>query len=327
MADSARPKIKRNIFSKTKFYVFEYTVFQLAILSLGAAFATAIFIMFNVFAGNTTVSNSLDGLVWVFGLSLVLVPLTVVLYARTSTEEALHPARHKQTPRKFVFYSMLTIATVTAISFLITSVYTVSRVAFGLSETKSLVEIVLPSLVMLLLTAYYIFAVHKNFAPAKKLRKTNILVMSILGGIVVCSILILASLSSADLKKDKQITADLSTTQKAINSYYSSNSKMPDNTVDLKDLDSTIKNKFTSGQYKYEVVPLSVDYASSQEQYDNNDISSYSVPSIQYRLCATFYSDKSYYGNYYDSGEYNNGDLSIHKKGYQCFDLYIDGKG
>lgn len=313
-------KKKLGLFSKTKFYVFEYTVFQFAVLSLGVAFATAIFIIFNVAAGNTTISSSLDSLVWVFGLSLVLVPLTVGLYARTSAEESLHPARHEQTPRKFVFYGMLTIATITAVSFLITCVYTVSRVAFGLSDSKAITEIVLPSLVMLLLTAYYIIAIQKNFAPSKKLRRFNIITMSVFGALVAFTILTVASISSSATRRDNQTSEDLETTQKSINLYYRDNDKLPANISDLNDLDSQIKSDFSSGKYKYQPKEYSNDYDTLEVQGASSSTVSYPTGSTRYELCATFDNSESYYGSYYSSGY--SSDFSIHKKGYQCFDLY-----
>ncbi len=314
-----KTKGKFSLFSKTRFYVFEYTVLQLAVLFLGSSFATVIFILFGTISGQSTISSSIESLVWVFGLCLVLVPLITVLYARTSAEEALHPARHNQTPRKFVFYTMLVISTISALGFLIASVYTVSRVAFGLSGSELITQVTLPSLVMFGLTMYYILAIQKNFAPSKKLRKINILSIAIVGTLVILSILVAASINSSANRSDQQITSDLNAAKKSIDAYFQDNNKLPVN-ISATNLNAGVKSQFEVGKYKYEVTQDGLDYGNVQAEDSSSSSVSYLSTSSQYRLCATFSASKGYY-NDYSYGSYS-GDLNNHKKGYQCLTHY-----
>ncbi len=334
-------KNKRNFFSRTKFYLFEYTSMQVSNLWLGASFSIVIFSLFSVVSGNSRASDIVETLAWIFGIILVFAPISITLYARTSGEEEVHPARLHQRFRKFVFYVMLTIVVISAVSFLIAAIYAASRVAFGLGETKSLVSVALPSLLTLALYAYFIVFVIKGTVVPPKLRKFNIVAFSVLCTFMLLLVAGTAVVSGRDVTHDKKIVKDLESTSTAINQEYKNSGKLPVNIESLASLSSSdIKAKFKSGEYTYEQtnrntyydqpVELQDDLNSSSTSPDTGSGTDSSMPSAylegSYKLCATFKTSTSYddvvYTNYAPDYSYNDGRFDYHQKGKDCFTLY-----
>lgn len=325
----------RSFFSRTKLYLFEFTAFSLFSIFLGVVLCVATYSIFAVIAGTAISSSLAESLAWVFGFLLVLVPVCTILYARISGEELLNPARTKQPLRKVVYFLTLSLGLVSAIAFAIVAGYSSTRVVFGLESTKNLLSVSVPSLTIVLLHIYYLnFVLRQNLTPPK-LRRINLLFITLLS--LMCSTLILgiALVNNDDVSVDRQTTSDLLTVSAQISTQYKNNGALPDTASEIQNLPQRIKDKFTNQTYVYKPI-LSSGYdepvATQEQSYaeDNSYSNSYS-PDIAigrlsggYQLCAAFQTSTnqglSELGQIY--GYDYNYTIRYHAKGYQCFDLY-----
>lgn len=323
-------KPKRNFFSRTKFYLFEYSSLQISTLWLGTGLSIAVFSLFAVVAGGSISTSVVESLAWVFGIILVFAPATVMLYARTSGEEAVNPARLHQHIRKAVFYTMLTIVIISAASLLVTAVYTASRFIFGLGDTESLVSVSIPSILVLLLHVYFVGFVIKGTVTSSSLRKMNIICISLLATLLLLTVSAMAMVSGNGVSEDKKTVKELGTTSVAINKEYKNSGTLPSNIENLSSLaNNDIKTKFKSGIYTYERIP-EVYYGQTVDSstQDTSDLSSTAKPesnssygsSNSYKICATFRTSTNTYATDFDYS--NPSDFARHSKGKECFSLY-----
>lgn len=332
MADIQKNNSKRGFLSRTKFYIFEYTSLQVANFCLAIGFSVAIFSFFSILSGNTVSSDTIEGFAWVLGSTLVFAPTVILLYARTSGEELKNPARLHQPLRKVVFYFILTIAIISAMSFLITSVYTASRVLFGLADTKSLLTTSAPSLLVLLLHTYFIGFVIRGTSTSPKLRKINIVTITALCSILALIIIVISLVNGDSISADKNIVKDFKATSAAINNEYRLTGELPNSISELGALSNQdIKDKFNSGEYKYQRNIINQGYDLPAELNSEPSESLLIAPSPDfaigsygdYKLCATFKTSSNHYETYDSSYGYGSSSLlGSHPKGYHCFDLY-----
>jgi hypothetical protein len=334
---TTQPKAKRSFFSKTKLYLFEYTAMQVANFWVGLSISISVFLGFALLNGKDISVSTVQDLAWVFGLILVFFPISVVLYARTTGEEIANKARVDQVFRKIVFFFMLAVATVSAVGFLSATIYSLVRTLFGLEEVSSLLTVSAPSAIVLLFHIYFLSLVLKKDPVSAKVRKLNIIVISTLGFLLGALVLSLALVKGDGASNDRTRVRDLSKASSEINNYYRDNSALPKSINDLKNgINSTLANKFESGQYTYKINSSNGDYNQPVPMEDNWDSSINSTePSIgvlpptnnMYQLCATFETTQSgggyYYGDNLSSSDipYYSQDFSYHPKGYHCFDL------
>lgn len=336
MQEDVTKKVKKkNIFARTKLYLFEYSAMQVANIWVGTAISITVFSLFSLSSKSGISSSTMEGLAWVFGLILIFFPISIILYARTTAEEIQNNARLNQRFRKVVFYLMLTVVTISAVCFLASTVYTATRALFGVEDTSSLLTVAAPSAVTLLFHVYFLGFVLKREASSLKLRKFNILALSFVAALLGALVLGLALIKGQGASKDKRITGDLTLISAEIKSEYRKTSTLPSSINDLDGLDSQdIKDKFVKGEYAYKQVPNNGGYdmpvplggvePSLDMSYPDIAVS----PPNQYQLCATFSTKLDGY-NYYDSGTtidrsllYYQNEFNYHPKGYHCFDLY-----
>ncbi len=330
-------KTKRNFFSRTKLYLFEYTAMQVANFWVGLAISISVFSAFSILSGKSLSVSAVESLAWVFGLILVFFPISVLLYSRTTAEEIANKARVDQVFRKIVFFFMLAVVSISAVGFLSATVYSSVRTLFGLEQTSSLVTVSAPSAIVLLFHIYFLSLVLKKDAVSAKVRKLNIVVISSLGVLLGVLVLSLALVKGDGASNDRTRVRDLSKVSLEINNYYRDNSDLPKSVKDLKNgVSNDLANKFESGEYTYKINSSNGDYDQPVPLEDNWDSNSDSIePSIgvlpptnnMYQLCATFETAQSGGGYYYgdelssSSLSYYSQNLSYHPKGYHCFDL------
>jgi hypothetical protein len=332
---SSESNKKRGIFSKTKFYLFEYALFQSAVFWIGISFSVACYSVFNLIAGDPVSTSIVENLAWVFGLMLVFVPAAVISYARVTAEERFAPSRLDQVLRKVIFYTMLTIAIFSATIFTITTVYSVSRALFGLEESKSLLAVSAPSFVVVLFHTYFIAFMLRGTVTSARLRRINIIVTSTVGVILSILILGIASINGDGVAKDKRTVKDLKEASEAIRQDYRINGALTDSIDDLADLDKGIKARFYDKTYTYKVVSqpiydqpvmLEDDMGSSSSPSEPNADIAIGINQNYYQLCATFKNaDEGYYGSSYgayDTSYRVDSELDYHPKGYHCYNLY-----
>ncbi|MDQ5913458.1 MAG: hypothetical protein QG623_76 [Patescibacteria group bacterium] len=330
---------RRNIFSRTKLYLFEYSVMQVANIWIGTAISITVFSIFSIISGENISSSIIESLAWVFGLILIFFPISIILYARTTGEESTNKARLTQRFRKVIFYAMLSIATISAVSFLGTAVYTASRALFGIDDTSSLLSITLPSAIVLLFHIYFIVVILKREKTSARLRRLNVIVLSILGLTLAGLVLGIALQKSSGVSSDKKIVKDLGLVSSEIRKEFNDTGMLPDSISDLKNLQNdALKEKFIDGQYVYKPTPSNGGYNYDQPvtlKEDSDSTSSMIYPDIpptspgEYQLCATFNTRSNTYDNYdsygpgyIDSAIRTEAEFEYHPKGYYCYSLY-----
>lgn len=333
------PQTKRGFFSATKSYLFEYAILQVLSASLSIILFIAIYTIFSVASGRNLSSSSTGMLAFVLGFLIVLAPVTITLYARTSAEENLHPARIKQTLRRVIYFISFGAGLASAVIFSVVAGYSAIRVLFGLEAAKNLVSVALPSLIIVLLHVYYLSLVLRHAPISLKLRRFNIIFQILLAVVLSILILIIAASNKENISQDRSTVSNLLTTSKLINEQYTKTGSLPDSFNDIQNLDQSIKASFSNQTYVYKPI-LSNGYDEPvQPLLDSNSDSTSSSSDLAigkasggYQLCATFQTssngssqdeyiesstvDYSGYSSYYTDSIVN------HSSGYQCFDLY-----
>ncbi len=343
---STKSTAKRGFFSKTKSYLFEYTALQIFSAALAIVLFVAVYSVFSIISGSAFSKNLAESLAWVFGFLIVLAPITIILYARTSSEELNHPQRVHQTLRRVVYFITLCVGLTSAVIFAIVAGYSATRVIFGLESSTNLLTTSAPSALIVLLHIYYLRLILRHVPPTPELRRLNLFLMFTLSLILSASIMGIALVNNKDVSSDRQTVKDLLSTSEAVQNQYTSSGFLPNSASEILNLSQPIKDKFTNQTYVYKpILSNGYDEPAEPQTYleDNQSQSSQSgeaqsnVSSIGriagtggYQLCATFQAsagaqepssnmiEPAYPTDYYSK----NYLLQAHNKGYQCFDFY-----
>lgn len=297
----------RGIFSGTSMYGFELLLATIGLFTVASVASYALFVLFNHWREASTSSAFTvptgEFTLIIASSMIVWLPLALLFYLRTRTEQAARPIRSTSSLHKTLIGLFLVGVILTIASLCFVVVYALLRLAVGMEEdvVDILVRVVLPALLSAGLFTGLLFAYPRSARPALRTYTIGLIAAGLL------PVLILLGVSFGQIRGDeldKQRASDLSTMQRKINQFVREKRELPGS---LDDIDTSDLKRSVS-EYRYE------------KQSDSSFGST-----REYKLCATFSTNTkrssaplpSYTEDRPTSSAYAN--FRSHDRGQQCF--------
>lgn len=186
---------------------------------------------------------------WALSMVLVILPLTILLYMRTRTEELDRFSVANTKLRRFFLYTFMLGMLGAAVVFAVIAVYSLQSIAFGAVEVSdTLLLQAIPATIAAAVHAYIFrtFMRPNTVVHIKEFAAT----MGVVGFILFAALLLMSSLQARNSLVDDRTSKDLKTISIKVDDYYRENGKLPSELSQL-GLDKSVLRRGEKHDYTY----------------------------------------------------------------------------
>ncbi|HEV2412680.1 MAG TPA: hypothetical protein VGS28_02625 [Candidatus Saccharimonadales bacterium] len=279
--------------SKTNFYIFEYAIGLLALLVAALLLDRALYVLFQYINDRSTVENLGEVAVHTVGLAVVWLPLAMVLYLRTRSQEQAQRSLEENKLRRFFYFVFMTVIVISTAVFAYFAIRGLLLWIFDAQlPREALVGLFLPALLSAVVGKAIIWQtmqVNNQLTTQRFVRY--------FGGIAVIVFVLLFAVGlgkARDSVIDNQTSTDLAQIATYVNNYANAQGAMPTSLASLNLPNSVLVR---GNKYGYS-------YAATGNG--------------EFKVCGDFKAASA------GTGKINEGpDFKLHGAGFQCFTLAV----
>lgn len=237
--------------ARSNYYVLEFIIALVGIGVLALLIDRMIFVLLQFAADESSIGNGLfEGMnLPMVAMGLVWLPIAVLFFKRSRTEEINRPEVAQTKLRRFFLYLFMFGTLLAAASFAFVALHSVLQVIFSVDDpATALVAVTLPALLAALLHAFIFVSFMQQ--PTLRSIKCFIIVVGTIGVIVTVVLLLVSGIRSRSIIVDEKIKEDLRSISAKISNDSNNTGDMPQNLHEL-GLDREMQRRADRYGYTY----------------------------------------------------------------------------